>query len=395
MKEKEKDLYAKLGVSSQKKEVHEAIEDIDKGLFPGAFCKIVNDIAGRKDYCSIIHSDGAGTKSCLAYMYFKETGNLSIFKGLAQDATVMNVDDLLAVGAKEDMILSNIIGRNSRLISGEVIAHIINGYAEFCEKLTSMGLNITSCGGETADIPDLVRTLVVDATVFTTMKKEDVIDASRIQPSDVIVGLASDGKAVYETEINSGIGSNGLTLARHGTLSHHYYDAYPECHAEEGDEKLYYFGKWNLADEVKELNMTIGEALLSPTRTYAPVLIEILNKFKDQIHGIIHATGGGQTKILNFGNGIHYVKNDLFEIPLIFKIIQESSNTPWKEMYQVFNMGHRMEIVCNETVARDIIAIAKKYEINSKIIGFCEKADQQNKNSLEISMEMGTFKFNK
>ena len=389
-----KNIYSKLGVSSKKEDVHNAIKTIDKGLFPGAFCKIMEDIGGRNDYCSVFHTDGAGTKASLAYMYYKETGDISVFKGIVRDAMVMNIDDFLCVGATDNIYFSNNIGRNSKFIKGDVIGAIIKEYHDYSEKLTSLGLNVTMCGGETADVGDLVKTLIVDASAFTVLKKKDVIDNSTIKDSDVIVGLASYGKASYEDEYNSGIGSNGLTLARHGTLSHDYYEKYPECYDQSIDEKYLFFGQNMLTDEIRDIGLTIGKALLSPTRTYAPLIVEILKDFRKDIHGIIHNTGGGQTKILNFGNGISYNKDNLFIIPKIFEIIQRSSEIQWKEMYEVFNMGHRMELLCEESIAKDIIKIAKKCKIDSKIIGQCEKSPSKNKNFLEIKSNYGSFKYN-
>ncbi len=386
-------LYSKLGVSSKKEDVHEATKNMDKGLFPGSFCKIVKDAAGREDYCSVFHADGAGTKASLAYMYYKETGDISIFKGIVRDAIVMNTDDILCVGATSEIFLSNNIGRNRNFISGEVIAIIINEYQDYCKKLSDLGLNIVMCGGETADVGDLVKTIIVDASVFTCLKREDVIDASNIKTSDVIVGLASNGKASYEEEYNSGIGSNGLTLARHGTLFHDYYEKYPEAYDQDLDEKIVFFGKHDLTEDLGENDLTVGKALLSPTRTYAPIMTEILKNCKDGIHGIIHNTGGGQAKILNFGKGIKYVKDDLFKLPRIFEVIQRSSETKWKEMYQVFNMGHRMEILCDESVAGEIIGVSKKHGVEAKIIGYCEKSTERNKNLLEIKSEFGVFNY--
>lgn len=387
------DLYRKLGVSSKKEDVHDAIKSIDKGIFPGAFCKIVEALDNRDDYCSVFHADGAGTKASLAYMYYRETGDISIFKGLVRDAMVMNLDDFLCIGATENIFFSNNLGRNSQLIKAGVVGTIIKEYYDYSEKLTTLGLNVKMCGGETADIGDIVKTLVIDASAFTTMKKEDVIDASNIKSNDVIVGLASYGRASYEDEYNSGIGSNGLTLARHGILSHIYYDKYPECYDRGLDEKFVFFGKYKLTDKVNDLNLTIGKALLSPTRTYAPVIKDILKEFRNEIHGIIHNTGGGQTKILNFGKGIKYNKNNLFRIPKIFEIIQRSSETQWKEMFSVFNMGHRMELLCDESIAPEIMKIAKKYKIDSKIIGYCEKSPKKGKNVLDLKSEFGSFTY--
>jgi len=384
-------LYNTLGVSSKKEDVHKALNSIDKGLFPGAFCKIIEDIDDRKDYCSIFHADGAGTKASLAYMYYKETGDISVFKGIVRDAMVMNLDDILCVGATGNIFFSNNLGRNRQYVKGDVVGTIIKEYYDYSEKLTSLGLHVKMCGGETADIGDIVKTLVVDASAFTSIKKKDVIDASNIKTDDVIIGLASYGKASFEDEYNSGIGSNGLTLARHGLLSHEYYKKYPECYDQNLDEKFVFFGKYKLTDKINELNLTIGRALLSPTRTYAPIIKDVVEKYRNDIDGIIHNTGGGQTKIIKFGKGIKYVKNNLFRIPKIFELIQRSSETQWKEMFSVFNMGHRMEILCNESIASDIMKIVKKYEIDSKIIGYCEKSPLKEKNSLEINSEFGSF----
>ena len=386
-------LYSKLGVSSKKEDVHEAIKDADKGLFPGAFCKIVEDVAGKKNYCSIFHEDGAGTKSSLAYMYYKETGELSVFKGIVQDAIVMNIDDILCVGATGDIFLSNTIARNAKFITGNIVSTIIKEYESYSKKLSSLGLKVKTCGGETEDIGDLIKTLSIFASIFTRMKREDVIDANHINKSDIIIGLTSFGKASYEDEYNSGIGSNGLTLARHGTLSHEYYKKHPECYDQNTDEKFIFFGKYKLTDMIKENNLTVGKSLLSPTRTYAPVLIDILKNYRKDIHGIIHNTGGGQTKSLNFGKNIKYIKNNLFPLPKIFQIIQQSSGTNWKEMYSVFNMGHRLELYCDESIAKEILNIAKKYNIEGKIIGLCEKSPITDKNIIEIQSEYGSFNY--
>ncbi len=386
-------LYSQLGVSSKKEDLHEAIKDVDKGLFPGAFCKIVEDIAGEKDYCSIFHEDGAGTKSSLAYMYYRETGDLSVFNGIVQDAIVMNIDDILCVGATGNIFLSNTIARNAKFITGDIISTIIKEYEFYSKKLSSLGLKIITCGGETEDLGDLVKTLSIFASIFTRMKKEDVIDANNISKSDIIIGLAGFGKASYEDEYNTGIGSNGLTLARHGTLSHDYYKKYPECYDQNTDKDLIFFGRYKLTDMINEINLTVGKALLSPTRTYAPVLIEVLKNYRKDIHGIIHNTGGGQTKSLNFGKNIKYVKNNLFPLPKIFQIIQQSSETNWKEMYSVFNMGHRLELYCDESIAKEIINIAKKFDIEGKIIGQCEKSPITDKNIIEIQSEFGSFNY--
>lgn len=386
-------LYSRLGVSSKKEDVHIAIEKLDKGLFPGAFCKIVEDVNNRKKYCSIFHADGAGTKSSLAYMYYKETGDISIFRGVVRDAIIMNIDDILCVGATGNIFLSNNLGRNSNLISGDIVATIIDEYHEYSKKLTSLGLKVIMSGGETADVGDIVKTVILDASVFTSMKKNEIINADDIKDDDVIVGLASFGQASYEEEYNSGIGSNGLTLARHGILSHEYYKKYPECYDRKLDETFVFFGKNKLTDKVKDINLTIGKALLSPTRTYTPILVEVLKKYRNEINGLIHNTGGGQTKNLNYGRGIDYIKNNLFTLPKIFKIIQESSETQWEEMFRVFNMGHRMEIYCNESIAKDIMKIASKYNVDSKIIGQCQKSPQKNKNIVEIRSQFGYFTY--
>jgi phosphoribosylformylglycinamidine cyclo-ligase len=388
-----KDIYSQLGVSSKKEDVHKAIQFFDKGLYPGSFCKIVQDVRRRDDFCSVFHSDGAGTKPSLAYMYFKELEDISIFKGIVQDAVVMNVDDMLCVGATGDYFISNNIGRNSRYVAGEIINTIIQEYYSYSKKLSGLGLNTTVCGGETADVGDVVKTLMIDASAFTSLKRKDIIDSSKISKSDVIVGLASSGKATYEDEFNSGIGSNGLTLARHGVLSHEYYAEYPECYDQFLVEQLVFFGNHRLTDKIKGSPLTIGKALLSPTRTYAPIILDILKNHRKEIHGIIHNTGGGQTKILNYGKGIEYTKNNLFQIPKIFEIIQRSSETHWKEMFQVFNMGHRMEIYCDETIAHDIIKISKKYKVDSKIIGYCQSSPSKHQNLLEIKSEFGSFNY--
>jgi phosphoribosylformylglycinamidine cyclo-ligase len=325
-------------------------------------------------------------------MYYKETGDQSIFKNVVRDAIIMNIDDILCVGATGNMFLVNNLGRNSNYISGDIVATIIEEYSEYSKKLTKLGLNVILCGGETADVGDIVKTVLLDASVFTCMKREEVTNNANIQVDDVIVGLASYGQASYEDEFNSGIGSNGLTLARHGVLSHDYFSKYPECYDRNLDDELIFFGKYKLTDQIKGLDLTIGRALLSPTRTYVPIIIEALSKFRKKIHGIMHLTGGGQTKNLNYGNGIHYVKNNLFSLPKIFEVIQNSSETKWKDMYSVFNMGHRMELYCKEEVAPEIIKIAKKYNVESKIIGHCEKSSS-NTNKIDIHSEFGAYKY--
>jgi phosphoribosylformylglycinamidine cyclo-ligase len=326
-------------------------------------------------------------------MYYKELEDISVFKGIVQDAIVMNIDDMLCVGATGDYFISNNIGRNSGYIDGEIISTIIQEYYSYSKKLSDFGLNTLICGGETADVGDIVKTLIIDASAFTSLKKKDVIDLSKISNNDVIIGLASSGKASYEEEFNSGIGSNGLTLARHGVLSHEYYAKYPECYDQSLEEKFVFFGNHLLSDKIKGSSLTIGKALLSPTRTYAPIILDILRNHRKEIHGLIHNTGGGQTKTLNYGKGIKYTKNNLFRIPKIFEIIQSSSETQWKEMFQVFNMGHRMEIYCDETTAQDIIKISKKYNVDSKIIGYCQNSPSTHQNLLEIKSEFGYFKY--
>ncbi len=389
------DIYSKLGVSSKKDDVHKAINALDKGIFPGAFCKIVNDVENRNSHCSIFHSDGAGTKASLAYMYFRETNDIEIFRGIVKDAVVMNIDDILCVGATGNYFISNNIGRNSKFITGNIISVIIDEYDKFSKKLSNLGLSTILCGGETADVGDIVKTILVDASAFTTMKRKDVINTVNIKKGDVIVGLASSGKAIYEDEFNSGIGSNGLTLARHGVLSHDYYQKYPECYDQNLDEKFLFFGNYKLTDFVKELSLTTGKALLSPTRTYAPIVLEVLKNYRASIHGIIHNTGGGQTKDLNYGRGIKYVKDNFFKIPRIFEIIQRSSETSWKEMYQVFNMGHRMEFFTNEEIAKEIIKIANKFNVESKIIGYCDNSPSDSENHLVINSEFGSFNYSR
>ncbi|MEJ2294063.1 MAG: AIR synthase-related protein [Candidatus Lokiarchaeota archaeon] len=391
----DRDIYSQLGVSSKKSVVYEAIKSLDKGLFPGAFCKIVKDVENRSSHCSIFHSDGAGTKSSLAYLYFKETKDIDIFRGIVRDAIVMNIDDIICVGATGNFFISNNIGRNAKVISGEIISTIIDEYDKYCKKMTNLGLDTTLCGGETADIGDIVKTILVDASVFTTMRIDNVINAANIIKGDVIIGLASFGKATYEEEYNSGIGSNGLTLARHGVLHHEYYHRYPECYDPNLDEKYLFYGNYTLTDINQGLNQNIGKALLSPTRTYVPIVLEVLKNYRGSIHGMIHNTGGGQTKDLNFGRRIKYIKNNLFKLPRIFEIIQNSSETSWREMYQVFNMGHRMEFFTDEVIAEEIIKIAKKYNVKAKIIGYCESSPSKSDNLLEIKSEFGSFNYTK
>jgi len=395
MSQKKIPSYENLGVSSQKEDVHSALKNIDKGLFPSAFCKIIEDIALDKDFCSILHADGAGTKSTLAYMMYQETKNVSYFQGIVQDSVIMNLDDIICVGKPTSILLSNTIGRNKKIISGEIIRKIIQSYEEYVEKLRNQDIPIYTGGGETADVGDLVRTLIVDSTLITRMKRKDVINPETIREGDVIVGLSSFGKADYENiEYNSGIGSNGLTLARHGLLNHNYYDKYPECYAPEIDKEFVFFGKYDLNDRVPKTPLSVGEALLSPTRTFAPILMEIFKDDYSQIHAIFHNTGGGQTKCLKFGHEIHYIKDNLFPIPPLFSMIQESSKTPWEEMYRVFNMGNLIEIICTEDYAKNtIIPIASKFSVDARIIGRLEKSKLQNENQLTITSPEGKFKY--
>lgn len=365
--------YNLRGVSASKEDVHEAIKNLDKGLFPYAFCKIVPDyLAGDPEYCVIMHADGAGTKSSLAYMYWKETGDLSVWKGIAQDAVVMNLDDLLCVGATNNILLSSTIGRNKNRIPGEVISTIISGTEEFLEKMRSYNIGIWSTGGETADVGDLVRTIIVDSTVVCRMKRTDVIDNRRIQPGDVIVGLASSGKAVYENEYNGGMGSNGLTSARHDVFSNAFAKKYPESFDPNLPSEVVYTGGKNLTDKTEVDGVNAGKLVLSPTRTYAPVIKEMLGNYRSQIHGMVHCSGGAQTKVLHFVDNIHVIKDNLFPVPPLFAMIQQQSATSWHEMYKVFNMGHRMELYVPENIAENLICISEKYGIEAKIIGHCE-----------------------
>jgi phosphoribosylformylglycinamidine cyclo-ligase len=383
--------YSKRGVSSQKEDVHSAIKDIDKGLYPRAFCKIVPDLlGGDPDYCNIMHADGAGTKSSLAYLYWKETGDMSVWKGIAQDAIVMNLDDLLCIGAYENILFSSTIGRNKNLIPAEVISAIINGTEEILEKLRSLGIGIISTGGETADIGDLVRTIIVDSTVTARMKRSEVICNRNIRAGDVIVGLASYGQTTYEDEYNSGMGSNGLTSARHDVFNLYLAEKYPESFDNSLSYDLFYTGKLKLTDPIKDLNIDAGKLVLSPTRTYAPVVKKILETIRPEIHGMVHCSGGGQTKILHFIDNLHVVKDNLFDLPPLFRIIHEQSGTNWREMYQVFNMGHRFEIYTDKSNAEEIIRIAKEFNLDAKIIGHCEAGDGR---KLTIKSEFGTFEY--
>jgi len=381
--------YDARGVSATKDDVHKAIKNVDKGLFPKAFCKIVPDyLTGDPDYCVVMHADGAGTKSSLAYMYWKETGDINVWKGIAQDAMIMNTDDLLCVGAISGILTSSTIGRNKNRIPGEVISAIISGTEELLEELRSYGMDIHSTGGETADVGDLVRTIIVDSTVICRMKKTDVIDNANIKDGDVIVGLASYGQANYEKEYNGGMGSNGLTSARHDVFNQLLKVKYPESFDPEVPEDLVYSGTKNLTDKIENSPLDAGKLVLSPTRTYAPVITEILKKVKSDIHGMVHCSGGAQTKVLHFVDNLHVIKDNLFDIPPLFKMIQEESNTDWKEMYQVFNMGHRMEIYTNPTAAEEIIAIANSFGIEAQIVGRCEAFEGK---KLTIKSDKGTF----
>ncbi len=384
--------YAQRGVSASKEDVHNAIKNINKGLFPKAFCKIVPDyLTNDDDYCLIMHADGAGTKSSLAYMYWKETGDISVWKGVAQDALIMNVDDLLCVGATDNIILSSTIGRNKNLIPGEVISAIINGTEELIEDLKSFGVTIHSTGGETADVGDLVRTIIVDSTVTARIKRSDVIDNANIVEGDVIIGLESFGQASYETEYNGGMGSNGLTSARHDVFSKYLAEKYPESFDAAVPEELVYSGQTKLTDTVENSPLDAGKLVLSPTRTYAPIIKAILNKYNsDTIHGMVHCSGGAQTKILHFVEDLHIIKDNMFPIPPLFKLIQEQSKTDWKEMYQVFNCGHRMELYVKPKIADDIIAISKSFNVDAKIVGRVEASATK---KLTIKSEYGTFSY--
>ena len=391
--------YAQRGVSASKEDVHNAIKNIDKGLFPKAFCKIVPDyLTNDEDYCLIMHADGAGTKSSLAYMYWKETGDISVWKGIAQDALIMNIDDLLCVGATDNIMLSSTIGRNKSKIPGEVLSAIINGTEEIIADLKKFGVTIHSTGGETADVGDLVRTIIVDSTVTARMKRSEVIDNANIKVGDVILGLESFGQASYETEYNGGMGSNGLTSARHDVFHKYLAEKYPESYDAAVPEELVYSGNTKLTDAVKNSPINAGKLVLSPTRTYAPIIKEILSKYtSDEVHGMIHCSGGAQTKILHFVDNLHIVKDNLFPIPPLFKLIQEQSKTDWKEMYQVFNCGHRMEIYVSTETAKDIIAISKSFNVDAKIVGRVEAFNaDENKNQtkrLTIKSDFGVFEY--
>lgn len=386
-----KQRYMMRGVSAMKEDVHNAIKHIDKGLFPQAFCKIIPDIlGGDPDYCNIMHADGAGTKSSLAYMYWKETGDLSVWKGIAQDALVMNTDDLLCVGAVDNILVSSTIGRNKMLIPGEVISAIINGTDELLAQLRDMGIGIYATGGETADVGDLVRTIIVDSTVTCRMKRKDVIDNARIQPGDVIVGLSSCGQATYETEYNGGMGSNGLTSARHDVFAKYLAEKYPESFDKAVPEELVYSGNYRLTDAVEGSPLNAGKLVLSPTRTYAPVIKALFDEMRPEIHGMVHCTGGAQTKVLHFvGDNCKVIKDNMFPVPPLFKAIAEQSGTDWAEMYKVFNMGHRMEIYVRPELADKVIALSQSFHIDAQIVGRIEEGEK----SLTIQSEFGTFHY--
>ncbi len=382
------------GVSASKEDVHKAIENLDKGLFPKAFCKILPDtLGGDESYCNIMHADGAGTKTSLAYLYWKETGDISVWKGIAQDSIIMNTDDLLCVGATGPILMSSSIDRNKNKIPGEVLSAIINGSEEVLEMLRNQGIEIHSTGGETADVGDLVKTITVNTTVIARMKRADVISNDNIKPGNVIVGLSSSGKATYEIEYNGGMGSNGLTSARHDVLDTKYAEKYPESYDNDIHSSLVYSGSKTLLDKInieKYGSVEVGKLILSPTRTYAPVIKEILNKFKGKIDGMVHCSGGAQTKVLHFVDNVHVTKDSLFEIPPLFKLIQSESNTSWQEMYKVFNMGHRMEIYLKEEYAQEVIEISQKYNIDAKIVGRVESFEGK---KLTIKSEFGTFEY--
>ena len=388
---KEENRYNQRGVSASKEDVHNAIKNIDKGIFPTAFCKIIPDYLGNNSkYCNIMHADGAGTKSSLAYMYWKETGDLSVWKGIAQDAIVMNIDDLICVGAVDNILVSSTIGRNKNRIPGEVISALINGTDEVLAELREMGINTYFTGGETADVGDLVQTVIVDSTVACRMPRNKVITNEKIQAGDVIVGLSSSGQATYEKSYNGGMGSNGLTSARHDVFHHYLAEKFPESFDQSINDNLVYSGNYKLTQIIENLNIDAGKLVLSPTRTYAPVVKEVLDKHFNNVHGMIHCSGGAQTKILNFVQNLHVIKDNMFEIPPLFKIIQEESKTPWAEMYKVFNMGHRFEFYVPENIAQNIIEIANSFNIEAKIIGRCTKSKSK---ELTIISKFGEFKY--
>lgn len=386
-----KSRYDARGVSASKEDVHNAIKNIDKGLYPKAFCKIVPDILGADDaYCTIMHADGAGTKSALAYMYWKETGDMSVWKGIAQDAIIMNTDDLLCVGAVDNILLSSTIGRNKNLVPGEVIAALINGTEEILQNLRDNGIGIYSTGGETADVGDLVRTLIVDSTVTARVKRSEVISNDTIKGGDVIVGMASHGQSTYESEYNGGMGSNGLTSARHDVFGKYLAEKFPESYDPGVPSDLVYSGSKTLTEEIKGTGLTAGKLVLSPTRTYAPIIKKVLDEYRGAIHGMVHCSGGAQTKVMHFVEGVHVIKDNFFSIPPLFKMIQEESGTEWKEMYKVFNMGHRMEVYLPEEHAKGIIDISKSFGVDAQIVGRVEAAKS---NKLTLKSEFGTFEY--
>jgi len=381
--------YMQRGVSADKEDVHNAIKNIDKGLYPKAFCKIIPDIlTGSEEHCVVMHADGAGTKSSLAYAYWKETGDVSVWKGIAQDALIMNIDDLLCVGAIDNILLSSTIGRNKNLITGEVLGAIINGTEELLTDLREQGVGIYSTGGETADVGDLVRTIIVDSTVTCRMKREDVIDNANIKPGNVIVGLASFGQATYEKEYNGGMGSNGLTSARHDVFNKSVAEKFPETYDNAVPNDLVYSGNYNLTDKVDGVELDAGKMVLSPTRTYAPIIKKILDKYKGQIDGMVHCSGGAQTKILHFVNNLQIVKDNMFDVPPLFKMIHEQSGTDWREMYKVFNMGHRMELYVDESIAQGIIDISKLFNVDAQIVG---RVEAEGEKQLTIKSQFGEF----
>lgn len=383
--------YNLRGVSASKEDVHNAIKNIDKGIFPKAFCKIIPDIlGGDPEYCNIMHADGAGTKSSLAYMYWRETGDLSVWRGIAQDALIMNIDDLLCVGATDNILVSSTIGRNKLLVPGEVISAIINGTEELLAELRALGVNAYSTGGETADVGDLVRTIIVDSTVTCRMKRKDVVSNEHIRPGDVIVGLSSYGKASYEKEYNGGMGSNGLTSARHDVFAKYLAAKYPESYDNAVPEELVYSGKLKLTDQIAELGIDAGKLVLSPTRTYAPVIKKLLDEMRPRVHGMVHCSGGAQTKVMHFVENMRVIKNNLFPVPPLFSIIQEQSGTDWNEMYKVFNMGHRMEVYVDAEDAQRVIDISRSFDIDARIIGYTQAADH---NELIIESDKGRFEY--
>ena len=386
-----KSRYDARGVSASKEDVHNAIKNIDKGLYPKAFCKIVPDILGSDEkYCTIMHADGAGTKSSLAYMYWKETGDMSVWKGIAQDAIIMNTDDLLCVGAVDNILLSSTIGRNKNLVPGEVIAALINGTEEILQNLRDNGIGIYSTGGETADVGDLVRTLIVDSTVTARMKRSDVISNDSIKPGDVIVGMASHGQSTYESEYNGGMGSNGLTSARHDVFGKYLAKKFPESYDPGVPPELVYSGSKKLTEEIEGTGLTAGKLVLSPTRTYAPIIKKVLDEYRGGIHGMVHCSGGAQTKVMHFVDGVHVIKDNFFSIPPLFKMIQEESGTEWKEMYKVFNMGHRMEVYLPEEYAKGIIDVSKSFGVDAQIVG---RVEASKVNKLTVKSEFGTFEY--